>query len=70
MHEADSLSLTLISVVSPSGQVSTKDDHVNNTEMLELSNLPAGDYQVIVKGANVPQGKSGKQPFGLVISQN
>ena len=46
------------------------EDRVNNTEMLELENLPAGNYEVTVKGINVPQGKNGKQPFALLISHS
>ena len=42
---------------------------MNNTEMLELEGLPAGNYQVLVKGVNVPTGKQGKQPYALLISR-
>lgn len=48
--------------------VAESKDRINNTEMLELKDLPAGDYQVVVRGVNVPQGVSGKQPFALLAS--
>ncbi len=44
-------------------------DRVNNTEMLELKNLAAGQYTIVVKGINIPQGKNGKQPYALVVSR-
>ena len=43
-------------------------DHVNNSEIAELTNLNPGVYKVSVKGVNIPQGKDGKQPFSLVVS--
>lgn len=58
-----------LQVVSAAGQVQTKNDHVNNTEMVELSGLNPGDeYRVVVKGVTVPTGKQGKQPYALVVS--
>ena len=57
-----------LKIVGPNGEVVTRNDHVNNTEMVELKNLPAGQYKVVVSGYNVPIGKNGKQPFGLVMS--
>ncbi len=56
-------------VVTPSGETRTLADHVNNTEMLELTDLVAGTYQVVVKGVSVPQGKQGHQPYALVVSR-
>jgi subtilisin family serine protease len=50
----------------PNGK-SAKDD-VNNTEEVDLLNAAPGSYQVIVSGANIPQGKNGAQPYALVIS--
>ena len=58
-----------VQVVSSAGKVYEKADRVNNTEMLELEGLPAGNYQVLVKGVNVPTGKQGKQPYALLISR-
>lgn len=43
-------------------------DRVNNAEIVELANLPAGSYDVIVKGVKIPMGKNGKQPFALVVT--
>jgi serine protease AprX len=59
-----------LSISGPDGSVQTKNDAVNNTEMLELSNLQPGTYTVTVKGANVPMGRSGKQPYALVITND
>lgn len=62
-----------LSVVSPSGAVLHPNgrsgaDNVNNMEQIDVLAPEAGTYQVIVKGANVPQGKNGAQPYALVIS--
>jgi serine protease AprX len=56
-----------LKVVTPDGQVIMKDDHINNTAMIELPNAVAGTYQIQVIGTNVPQGKDSKQPYGLVV---
>jgi serine protease AprX len=48
----------------------SKFDRVNNTEMVELKDLGAGTYAVVVRGENVPQGRNGKQPYALVITTN
>ncbi|UYL07726.1 S8 family serine peptidase [Bdellovibrio sp. SKB1291214] len=54
-------------LVGPNGTVSMN-DHINNNEMIEQV-LPAGDYKLIVKGANVPNGKNGgRQAYALVWS--
>jgi subtilisin family serine protease len=58
-----------LQIISPSGKTYQLNDHVNNSEMLQLSQLEAGDYRVVVKGTNVPEGKNGKQPYALVISR-
>lgn len=43
-------------------------DHINNHELIETRVEP-GNYEVRVKGTNVPQGiRAGKQPYALVIS--
>lgn len=55
-------------VVSPDGKELKLNDTVNNHEMIEVKNPQAGSYKVIVRGQRVPQGKSGKQPFALLIS--
>jgi hypothetical protein len=57
-----------LQVVAPSGKVYQLGDHTNNSEMLELQSLPAGKYQVIVQGTNVPQGHSGRQGYALLVS--
>lgn len=57
-----------LSLTKPTGEVVTPNDHVNNTELVELANLPAGTYQITVKGNRVPQGKNGKQPYALVYT--
>ena len=50
------------------GQETTLNDHLNNSEMIE-TDVVSGNYEVRVKGTNVPQGPfQGKQPFALVIS--
>lgn len=43
-------------------------DRVNNNEVIELSNVPAGTYTLTVQGVKVPQGKNGKQPYALVYT--
>lgn len=43
-------------------------DRVNNNEVIELGNVPAGTYTLTVKGSKVPQGKNGKQPYALVYT--
>jgi len=59
-----------VKVIFPSGEVQELKDRVNNTEMLELNHLSRGEYRVVVSGINVPSGKSGKQPYALLVSQN
>lgn len=50
------------------GQNVSPNDHVNNNEVIELGNLPAGTYSLVVTGAKVPVGKNGKQPYALVYT--
>jgi len=50
------------------GQNVNKGDRVNNHEVIELANLPAGTYTLTVKGIKVPMGKNGKQPYALVYT--
>ncbi|MNL83777.1 hypothetical protein D3C87_2115120 [compost metagenome] len=52
----------------PNGQTVSMNDHVNNLEMIEKSNLPAGAYKLSVKGNKIPQGKNGAQPYALVFT--
>lgn len=58
-----------LKVTAPDGKVYQKQDRINNAEMLELSGLAPGAYRVSVAGINVPQGKNGKQPYALVVSE-
>ncbi len=60
--------LDLVVMDAANAVVAESKDRINNTEMLELKGLAAGDYQVVVRGVNVPQGISGKQPFALLAS--
>ena len=55
-------------VINPEGKELTLGDKVNNHEMVEINNAVPGVYKVLVKGQRIPQGKSGKQPFALLIS--
>lgn len=55
-------------VTLPNGQVISPKDRINNNEIVELANVPAGTIKVSVKGERVAQGKNGKQPYALVIS--
>lgn len=50
------------------GQNVSRNDRVNNNEVIELGNLPAGTYTLTVTGSKVPQGKNGKQPYALVYT--
>ncbi|WP_413291102.1 S8 family serine peptidase [Bdellovibrio sp. HCB337] len=54
--------------VSGGGVTSAPRDRVNNNEIVELNNLPAGTYTITVMGTKVPQGKNGKQPYALVYT--
>jgi len=51
-----------------SGSISTMADSLNNNEMVELKRVASGRYTVSVRGANVPSGRAGKQPFALLVS--
>jgi subtilisin family serine protease len=57
-----------LSVTGPTGQTYGKADSINNSEVVELSGLPAGAYKISVKGSKIPMGKEGKQPFALVYT--
>ncbi|HAR43093.1 MAG TPA: serine protease [Bdellovibrionales bacterium] len=58
-----------LQVIAPNGTVNQLSDRANNAEMIEMKNLATGEYRIVVKGINVPQGKSGKQPYSLLITQ-
>ncbi len=49
-------------------RVLTAADVLNNHEIVELSNIANGTYEITVKGTKVPMGKDGKQPFALVYT--
>lgn len=55
-------------LTTPAGQQISMNDHLNNLEMIELSNLTAGTYKLTVKGYKIPQGKNGLQSFALVYT--
>jgi serine protease AprX len=62
-----------LTVIGPDGTVHypngrSSKDSVNNMEQIDILRPVAGSYQVVVKAANVPQGKNGAQPFALVVS--
>ena len=62
-----------LTVVTPDGRTlypfgRNAKDSINNMEQIDIANPVAGKYRVIVKGANIPQGKNGAQPYALVIS--
>lgn len=52
------------------GAEANPSDRINNSEIVELAKLAPGSYDVVVKGAKIPMGKNGKQPFALVITAN
>lgn len=57
-----------LSVEKPDGTRVSLNDHINNNEVIELNDLAAGTYKVIVTGTKVPSGKGGSQAYALVIS--
>lgn len=54
-----------LEVVGPNGTLAPH-DRINNHEIVESDNLPAGTYTIRVVGANVPMGQA--QPFALVAT--
>ncbi len=58
-----------LQVRDPSGQVHKLEDRINNGELIEINDRPAGIYHIVVKGIKIPQGKEGFQPFALVVSE-
>ena len=60
--------LDLVVVNLATGKELTMNDHINNNEIVEQT-VDAGNYEVRVKGTNVPQGPAaGKQPFAVIVS--
>jgi subtilisin family serine protease len=57
-----------LELIGPDGQVHRTEDHLNNSESLEISKLQPGNYLLNVKGFRVPQGHFGAQPFALIFS--
>ena len=55
-------------LLTPDGQEIGTRDVKNNHEILEMANLNAGRYTLVIKGTNVPMGKSGKQPYALALT--
>lgn len=56
-----------LEVQGPTGTLASHDS-VNNNEVVELKNAPAGVYYVRVRGVNVPMGLADKQPYALIAS--
>lgn len=61
----NNLDMTLL---TPDGQEIGTRDNKNNHEILEMANLPAGRYTLVITGTNVPMGKGGKQPYALALT--
>lgn len=57
-----------LEIMTPNGQIVASNDRTNNVETLTAQG--AGSYTITVKGVNIPNGKSGKQPFALLITPN
>jgi serine protease AprX len=57
-----------VELTGPDGKVTASHDRVNNNEVIELSNLPAGTYKISVRGVKIPLGKNGKQPYAVVYT--
>lgn len=62
-----------VSVVGPDGQVyypfgKSAKDNTNTMEQIDLLSAPAGTYKIFVRGANIPSGLNGAQPFALVVA--
>lgn len=55
-----------LAIIDASGKRYELNDHINNNEHLAVS-LPAGTYQIEVRGANVPMGK---QAYALIVSSS
>jgi len=55
-------------VTNAQGKVLSREDHVNPHEIFESATLPAGAYKISIRGAKVPMGMNGKQPYALVVT--
>ena len=55
-------------LLTPDGQSIGGNDHINNLELIEKGDLPAGSYKLVVRGVNVPMGKAGAQSYALIFS--
>ncbi|MCE3010258.1 MAG: S8 family serine peptidase [Proteobacteria bacterium] len=55
-------------IVELNGSVLTGKDAINNNEIFEGTAAAAGTLKITVKGANVPMGNAGNQPFALIYS--
>jgi subtilisin family serine protease len=56
-----------LAIVNANGRELAPMDRINNSELIEVP-VSAGDFEIQVRGVNVPQGANGKQPFALVVS--
>lgn len=52
----------------PNGEIVSMNDHINNLEMIEKFDLPAGVYKLTVKGQKIPFGRNGSQSYALVYT--
>ena len=43
-------------------------DNRNNSQSIDMHVSTPGTYKVIIRGANVPNGRNGKQPYALVVT--
>ncbi|MGE5086884.1 MAG: S8 family serine peptidase [Bacillota bacterium] len=55
-------------LLMPDGQSIGGNDHINNLELIEKSDLSPGSYKLVVRGVNVPMGKASRQPYALIFS--
>ena len=56
-----------VAVYADKARLAAPEDHTNNNEQIDLK-VAAGDYEIVVKGTNVPQGLNGKQPYAMVVT--
>lgn len=59
--------LDLVLVDQSGREIKNLNDHINNNELIEM-NLPAGQYQIEVRAARIPQPRQGGQSYALVYS--
>lgn len=57
-----------IEVVDGSGKTFNNRSNVNNNEQVVIKGVAPGALTIHVRGANVPQGRNGKQPYALLVS--